>query len=45
MQYLVTAQEMKRCDRNTSERFGMDSMVLMERAALAAAARVSEWTE
>ena len=45
MQYLVTAQEMKRCDRNTSERFGMDSMVLMERAALAAAARVYEWTE
>ena len=45
MQYLVTAQEMKKCDRNTIKCFGMDSMVLMERAALAAAARVYEWTE
>ena len=42
MQYLVTAQEMKKCDRNTIKCFGMDSMVLMERAALAAAARVYE---
>ena len=40
MQYLVTAQEMKKCDRNTIKCFGMDSMVLMERAALAAAASI-----
>ena len=35
MEYLVTSAEMKRCDGNTIEHFGMPSMVLMERAALA----------
>lgn len=34
MKYLVTAQEMKQCDKNTIEKFGMSSEVLMERAAL-----------
>lgn len=37
MEYLVTAEEMKRCDGNTIKHFGMPSMVLMERAALACA--------
>ncbi|MCM1569544.1 MAG: NAD(P)H-hydrate dehydratase [Roseburia sp.] len=35
MQYLVTAQEMKRYDQNTIEKIGVPGMVLMERAALA----------
>lgn len=35
MQYLVNSQEMKRCDRHTIDYFGMPSVVLMERAALA----------
>lgn len=35
MEYLVTAEEMKRCDQTTIEKFGVPSMVLMERAALA----------
>lgn len=43
MQYLVTADKMKTCDRNTTEHFGIPSIVLMERAALAVAARISEW--
>lgn len=34
MEYLVTAQEMKNCDKNTIEKFHMPSEVLMERAAL-----------
>ncbi|HJC24114.1 MAG TPA: NAD(P)H-hydrate dehydratase [Candidatus Eisenbergiella merdavium] len=37
MEYLVTAAEMKECDRNTIEGFGIPSLVLMERAALACA--------
>ena len=32
--WLLTAAEMKRCDSNTSEIFGVPSVVLMERAAL-----------
>ena len=38
--YLVSAEEMKEYDRNTIEYFGMPSMVLMERAALAAAEEI-----
>lgn len=34
--YLVTAEEMKEYDRNTTDRIGIPGMVLMERAALAA---------
>lgn len=36
MEYLVTAEEMKRYDSNTIERIGIPGMVLMERAALEA---------
>lgn len=39
-EYLVTAAEMKECDRNTIEGFGVPSLVLMERAALACAEEV-----
>lgn len=35
MEYLVTAEEMRRFDENTSEHFKVPSIVLMERAALA----------
>lgn len=35
MQYLVNSREMKQCDKNTTEYYGVSSMVLMERAALA----------
>lgn len=35
MRYLVTAQEMRRYDKNTIEKVGIPGMVLMERAALA----------
>ncbi|MBR4732315.1 MAG: NAD(P)H-hydrate dehydratase [Lachnospiraceae bacterium] len=34
MRYLVTGAEMKRLDKNTMERIGIPSLVLMERAAL-----------
>ena len=36
MKYLVRKEEMKRYDANTIEFFGIPSMVLIERAALAA---------
>ena len=35
--------EMKICDRNTSEHFGMDPKVLMERAALAVCDNIEKW--
>lgn len=34
MEYLVSAEEMRRCDTNTIERFHVPAAVLMERAAL-----------
>lgn len=34
MEYLVTAEEMRRCDTNTIEKFHVPAVVLMERAAL-----------
>ena len=34
MEHILTAAEMKKCDENTSKKFGIDSLVLMERAAL-----------
>lgn len=40
MQYLVSAEEMKRYDRNTMEKRGLPSLVLMERAALCACEEV-----
>ena len=33
-QYLVTAEEMKRYDANTMEKFHLPGLLLMERAAL-----------
>lgn len=39
-EYLVSAGEMKEYDKNTIEYFGVSSMVLMERAALAAAGEI-----
>ena len=36
MKYLVRKEEMKRYDANTTAYFGIPSMVLIERAALAA---------
>ena len=44
MKYVVTSQEMKIYDRNTSEHFGVDTAVLMERASLAVADEVVKWT-
>lgn len=35
MSYLLNSQEMKNCDKNTIEYYGIPSAVLMERAALA----------
>ncbi len=40
MEYLLTAEEMALADRNTSEKIGIPSIVLMERAALAVAEAV-----
>ena len=34
MKVLVDSRQMKQCDKNTIEYFGMPSLVLMERAAL-----------
>lgn len=39
-EYLVSAEEMKEYDKNTIEYFGVPSLVLMERAALAAAEEI-----
>ena len=41
MQYAVNAKEMAQYDRNTTEHFGVASLVLMERAALAVYERVT----
>lgn len=42
MKYIVKAHEMKDYDRDTSERIGIPSMVLMERAALAVVETILE---
>ena len=42
MEYLLTAAEMASADRTTSEKIGIPSIVLMERAALAVAKAVQE---
>ena len=34
MEYIVSAEEMRRCDTNTIEKFHVPAAVLMERAAL-----------
>ena len=41
MKYLLTGNEMAAADRNTSEKIGIPSIVLMERAALAAADEIT----
>ncbi len=43
MRYLVTAEEMRRYDKYTIEEMGVPSMVLMERAALAAYDRIEKY--
>lgn len=40
MQYILSAKEMKQCDDITITHFGMPALVLMERAALAAAQEI-----
>ena len=42
MEYLVNSREMKNCDRNTIEEFGVPSEVLMERAALSVVSCIKE---
>ncbi len=43
MEILVGSQQMKQCDRNTIEHFGMPSLVLMERAALSVAEEIEAY--
>lgn len=45
MKYAVTSQEMKIYDRNTSEYFGLPSIVLMERASLMVVKHIQKWIE
>ncbi len=40
MEILVTGSQMKQCDKNTIETFGVPSLVLMERAALGVAEEI-----
>ncbi len=40
VEYLLTAEEMRACDRRTIEEIGIPSLVLMERAALAVAEEI-----
>ncbi len=42
MKYLVNSQEMRRYDNNTSEIFGVSSLLLMEQAALAACEEIEK---
>ena len=44
MRYLVSAEEMREYDSNTIEKIGIPACVLMERAALAAADRIEEYS-
>ena len=43
MKYAVTSDEMKRYDRNTSERFGVKPEILMERASLCVADEIEKY--
>ena len=45
MKYAVTSQEMRVCDRNTSQYFGIDPMTLMERASLEVVHEIENWKE
>lgn len=42
MEYILTASEMKKCDENATKLYGIESMVLMERAALETARVIIE---
>lgn len=42
MKYIVNSAEMKKADQTTSEYFGLDSMLLMERAALCVVRHIEE---
>lgn len=44
MEYLVNSGEMKKCDSITIQKFGMPSMVLMERAALCTVEELTDGT-
>ena len=43
MKFAVTSQEMRIYDRNTSEKFGVPTEVLMERASLSVTDVIDEW--
>ncbi len=43
LKYVVTASQMQSADRHTSEKTGIPSLVLMERAALAVADEICHW--
>ena len=45
MKYAVSSMEMKICDRNTSEYYGIEPMVLMERAALSVCDNIDSWRD
>ncbi len=42
MRYIVNSEQMRRADENTSTFFGVDSMILMERASLSMAEAIME---
>ncbi len=43
MKILLDSRQMKQCDKNTIEHFGVPSLVLMERAALSAAEEIDQY--
>ena len=43
MKYAVSSREMRNYDKNTSEYFGIPSLVLMERASLQVVSRIMSW--
>ena len=45
MKYAVSSQEMKICDRNTSDHFGLNPLILMERASLEGVREIEDWKE
>lgn len=45
MNILVDSWQMKQCDKNTIEHFGVPSLVLMERAALGTAEEIEKYVK
>lgn len=43
MKILLDSRQMKQCDKNTIEHFGVPSLVLMERAALSTADEIDRY--